>query len=479
MFGNLLKSVLGNAAAPQPGPTQPSSGDRVTVFTTVHAQGFAQYGRQFMDSFLRYWPKSYDLVIYAEGFDIPSPSSRVRIVDNASVQGLADFKLRHAQTPMAHGRNKNQDYSYRFDAVRFANKVFAMCDIARLHPSRYVLWLDCDTATFQGVPADFVSRLLGSGEFMAYLGRTGMHSETGFLPFDLDHPGAQAFFSTLERFYASDAVFSLSEWHDCQVIDATRGVLQAQGALKARNLNAYGASHPFINSIPGLFMDHLKGPVRKDQQHSSGADFLVPPYTRVNLHGGRYSQLPVLLDEILPSDIVEVGTWSGWRAVQMALVSLRQGIPVHYRGFDVFEDFTPEFDQREMNVKPHFSKAEVTRLLQLVRDLYPSFSFELIQGDTNDTLRDLKADFAFIDGGHSVETIAHDFGALKSSAYVLLDDFYTGPIDTTRFGCNQALQGHPFMVLPKKDPVAGGGGTQFALFAADGNLAELGDLLRA
>lgn len=477
MFGNLLKSVLGSASQLQPDATPLTSKDQVTVFTTVHAEGYAQYGRQFIDSFLRFWPQSHELVIYAEGFDIPSPPPRVRVVDNATLQGLADFKQRHAESPLAHGNNP-KGYSYRFDAVRFANKVFAMCDIARQRPSRYVLWLDCDTSTFQGVPSDFVARLLASGEFMAYLGRYGLHSETGFLPFDLAHPGAKAFFNTLEQFYASDAVFSLSEWHDCEVIDATRSVLQAQGLLKARNLSIHGSSHPFINSVPGLFMDHLKGPVRKDKHQSLGNDFVIPPYTRVNLHGGRYSQLPVLLGNILPSTIIEVGTWSGWRAVQMALVSLQQGVSVHYKGYDVFENFTAEFDRKEMNVKPHFSKEEVTRLLQLVRELYPNFTFELIQGDTNDTLHHEQVDFAFIDGGHSVQTIAHDFNALKSSAYVLLDDYYTGPIDTHQFGCNQVLNGRPFAVLPKRDPVAGGGGTQFALFAADANLAELDELIR-
>lgn len=467
----MLKQVLSAMFAGKPMASGPNAmagggGEPVTVITSFHPAGFAQYGQEFVKSFDRHWPSNYKLVVYAEEFTYEPESPRITVLDlHAEIPALREFKRRHGAVPAARGQT-TKGYDYRFDAVRFANKSYVMCEAARRADTRLLLWLDGDTRSFLNVPTDFLVQLLRPGEFMAYLGRTGYHTETGFLPFDLQHPAAKEFFAALQSLYETDTIFTLREWHDCEAIDTCRAVFTAQGKMAARNLNRYGSGHPFINSVAGLFMDHMKGPNRKQAGSSAAQDYLVPPASRVGF-GGRYAQLPPLLHHLAPRDIVEVGTWSGWRAVQMALISLEQGLDVTYRGYDVFDDFTPEFDAREMNVKPHFSRDEVGRLLNLVADLYPRFSFELLQGNTNDTLKDERADFVFLDGGHSYETILNDFEAVKKSRVILLDDYYAGGIDTEGFGCNRVIAGIQHQVLPVKDAVRGGGTTQFALVSAE------------
>jgi hypothetical protein len=466
MLKRVLSSVFSGRGHAPPVPLGAGQGSSVTVVTSFHASGFAQYGRAFLESFVSHWPDNYSLWVYAEDFDLEPPDSRIKVFDlHATIPSLHQFKRRHAIQPMASGQTA-RGYDYRFDAVRFANKSFVMCDAARRSSTRHLLWLDGDTRAFLDVPPDFLTRVLSDGDFMAYLGRTGYHTETGFLPFDLQHPAAKEFFSTLESIYETDTIFSLREWHDCEAIDVCRAVLSAQGRLRAKNLNVYGTSHPFNNSVVGLFMDHMKGPARKQAGQSHHGDYLIPPPARVNFNEGRYGQIPPLMKHLLPSEIIEVGTWSGWRGVQMSLPSLSAGKPVHYKGFDVFEQFTAEFDAREMNVKPHFALAEVERLLKLVSEIYPHFSFELIQGNTNETLKDEQAQFVFLDGGHSVETIQNDFDAVKRSEVILLDDYYAGGIDTTTYGCNRIIERLPHQVLPVKDPVSGGGSTQFALVSS-------------
>lgn len=466
MLGNVLKSVWNQKKRSVDARLSEAPQDKVVVFTTMHAAGFNKYGTRFLDTFLKFWPENYELHIYAEDFDIARAGDRVKVLDlHASIPELQAFKRRHALNPVAAGQQK-KGYNYRFDAVRFANKSFVMWHAYQNRTSRHALWLDADTVAFLPVPRDFVQRILADGEFMAYLGRLGVHSETGFLPYDFGHAGAAEFFDTLKSMYVSDTVFSLQEWHDCQVIDAIRVVLQAQGKISAKNLNVFGAAHPFVNSVAGLFLDHMKGPQRKDAGRSAGDDYLIPPYSRVNFYAGRYSQVPGLIEEIKPRSIVEVGTWSGWRAVQMCLIALQHQPEVHYRGFDVFEVFTKEFDAHEMNVKPHFSREEVDRLLSLLAQIYPEFTYELIQGNTNETLKNETADFVFLDGGHSVETIRNDFEGVKNARRILLDDYYTGPIDTSLYGCNVIVEAQAagrFQLLPVKDPVAGGGHTQFVL----------------
>lgn len=138
-----------------------------------------------------------------------------------------------------------------------------------------------------------------------------------------------------------------------------------------------------------------------------------------------------------------------------------------YYGFDLFEDGTPEDDEAEFNVKPHY------RIL----DVLASFDFpaRLIKGYSTDTLpRFLEdmgpecVDFAFIDGGHSVATIESDWEnvskLVKPGGVILLDDYYSGMPEPflDQFGCNRLVETLQAEILPDADPVKGGGWVQIA-----------------
>ena len=171
----------------------------------------------------------------------------------------------------------------------------------------------------------------------------------------------------------------------------------------------------------------------------------------------RYSQLAQAVIEKQPKAILEIGTWNGGRAFE--LLSLAPG--AKYFGFDLFEEATPQTDREEMNVKAHFYKDIVERRLKSA-----GFDVFLYKGNTRETLKDFDepVDFVWLDGGHSVETIRSDWENVKRclapGAVVYFDDYYTGPIDTTRFGCNEIVKDLKHEVLPDKDPVKGGGWVQ-------------------
>ncbi len=153
--------------------------------------------------------------------------------------------------------------------------------------------------------------------------------------------------------------------------------------------------------------------------------------------------------------IVEIGTWNGVRALSLLNLSPDS----EYHGFDLFEDASPQTDKEEMNVKAHY-------YLEMVQERLTGFKAFLYKGNTRETLKNfnVKADFVWLDGGHSVETIRSDWENIKRcltpDAVVFFDDYYTGPIDTTRFGCNEIVKDLKHEVLPQKDPVAGGGSVQ-------------------
>jgi predicted O-methyltransferase YrrM len=169
----------------------------------------------------------------------------------------------------------------------------------------------------------------------------------------------------------------------------------------------------------------------------------------------RYERLIALVKEKQPKAILEIGTWNGRRALEMLMASPDS----KYYGFDLFEDSDAFTDAEEKNVKPHYT-------LRGVKAYLDGFDVVLHKGNTRATLKDFDkpVDFVWLDGGHSVETVRSDWENVKRvlmpGATVLFDDYYTGPIDTRRFGCNEIVKSLNHEVLPDADPVSGGGFVQ-------------------
>jgi predicted O-methyltransferase YrrM len=160
----------------------------------------------------------------------------------------------------------------------------------------------------------------------------------------------------------------------------------------------------------------------------------------------RYFKLLDIVKEKKPKHIVEIGTWNGKRAVEMMAVS-----NAYYTGFDLFEDASKKSDEEEMNVKQPADMMDVAKAMEM-----SGFNkFCLIRGNTLKTLPEWvnsddfqPFDFAFIDGGHSVETIKSDYEHIKKAispgGTIVLDDWYDPPLEG--FGCNFIEDGelHPF-----------------------------------
>jgi len=189
---------------------------------------------------------------------------------------------------------------------------------------------------------------------------------------------------------------------------------------------------------------------------------------------GRYDQLLDIIADKKPRTIVEIGTWDGERAMMMAEEALKYQPEVEYLGFDLFEDATPELDERELNVKKHVTIGEVEAKLAEFKREFPGFTYRLVRGDTRETLggRGIQLtniDLAFIDGGHSVETIANDYNAVCQAKTIILDDYYIRGAegegyDIKEFGCNGLVESlEEKHLLPIVDDLPNGGYVQMAM----------------
>lgn len=232
----------------------------VTVVTGFSPTGYEQYGKRFLETFDRYWPKSVDLLVYAEE-EVPVPRGEFR--DLFSIEGCASFIESYRDDPAANGlmpslswkqKEIEGGYSFRFDAWKFCRQGFIPFAAAQGRTG-ILIWLDADVVTFAPVPEGFAESLVSAP--VAYLGRAPKHSEIGFMGFRL--PEA---LPVLERFrdhYATGSVFSLREWHSAYVFD--RALMDS--GVASVDLTPGGSGHVWRQSPLAAYTEHLKGPARK------------------------------------------------------------------------------------------------------------------------------------------------------------------------------------------------------------------------
>jgi hypothetical protein len=170
-------------------------------------------------------------------------------------------------------------------------------------------------------------------------------------------------------------------------------------------------------------------------------------YRLVTTHPRRYANLFRTIYERRCRSIVEIGTWNGAHAEQMIrTAAVRAPIEdVRYRGFDLFEDLSDEELARELSKRPPRYEEVLARLRRIGADV------RLIRGNTRVTLPKAtdqlrQADFVFIDGGHSIETITSDWnavrGAMRADATVVFDDYYVDPgPELEGLGCQTIIAG--------------------------------------
>jgi hypothetical protein len=169
------------------------------------------------------------------------------VVTTFSAEG---YKGRHLNNPAAHGIGEYGQQDYRFNAVKFCHKVFALNDCALNSGADKMYWIDADCVAFDAVTPDLLARVLPGGVYTCYLGSNETHSECGFLGFDLHHPRNREFMEFWRQIYAEDLVFDLPQWHDSYVYDMVRKSYEDRGLITAFDLRADKNvdHHPFVNS---------------------------------------------------------------------------------------------------------------------------------------------------------------------------------------------------------------------------------------
>jgi hypothetical protein len=91
-------------------------------------------------------------------------------------------------------------------------------------------------------------------------------------------------------------------------------------------------------------------------------------------------------------------------------------------GYDIFGRETSEFHIAEDNGKGAGNFVKCDRSMNKIAQRNKNVTYQLIEGYTTDTLKPTIVDYAYIDGGHSYETVKWDHQQLKDSSVIIFDD---------------------------------------------------------
>lgn len=240
---------------------------KIIAATTFSVNGYNEYAHRLIKTFIQYWPKTVTLYAYYD--DIPPSGWRDTASNVVYVKlnepDLLKFKQQNAKNP------KQSNTNFMNDGIRFSHKVFAYTDAALNHNAEIAVWLDGDSITHRPVTEDVVLSWLG-GKMAGALLRPWQYTETGFHIFDMRFKEASKFMKEWRDYYVNNTIWDLPHYTDCHTYDATMAKFPS---TLWHNLSPnIKHPHPFVNGVLGEYMDHAKGP-RKKEGRSKKTDLAV------------------------------------------------------------------------------------------------------------------------------------------------------------------------------------------------------------
>ena len=227
------------------------------VVSTVHKAGFDQYGQEWLDG-VKFWPAGTEFILYTEGFDVQADGVDCRRIE--SLERAETFKRRYKHY---------KPIEWRWDVVRFSNKMFAAYDA--LYDYRGIgVWLDADAITYNQLSDEYIANMLPNDAYMALFKRIGWATETGFWLMNCGHHEHASFLDTWIKWLETDSFKTLQQWCDNSMLDATVRLFERDKRIKTVSLSDKWETHdhPMSKVELARYIDHLKGEDRKKAKHS-------------------------------------------------------------------------------------------------------------------------------------------------------------------------------------------------------------------
>jgi hypothetical protein len=220
----------------------------IKVITSQSQAYYDRIGKDCLESFLEFWPKSIKIELYAEEF-IPDTQNENLIVNSMeNVLEKWNFYL------------KERDATSKRKMAKFWLKSFVLLDALENTSEDILIWLDSDVITHKQITENFLYSLLSEDDLLCDIPAKGSlkdkESETGFCMINMNHPLLSEFKKSYEFYYIDKNIKNLPREIDSSVWWAARTAVEKLGA-KMNGLDSTINTHvPFMGTILKDYMRH-------------------------------------------------------------------------------------------------------------------------------------------------------------------------------------------------------------------------------
>lgn len=222
-----------------------------------------------LDTWLHFFPRNVKIVIYSEDKIENKPAQKnLEWKDLYSTcPKLVEFKEKHKDNPHYNGERVKQDrLKFRWNAIKFAHKVFPFVNEVKDQNTGKIVWLDADVLAHEKLTDSFFEEVCPNNYALSYLGRPGTWSECGWMYYNLDNSVAQDFLKKYEDVYTSNKLEELTETHDSFVFDHVMSTFEDRSQFLNLNTNMKTNKHPFHESPLRKCLTHHKGHNKERKQ---------------------------------------------------------------------------------------------------------------------------------------------------------------------------------------------------------------------
>jgi hypothetical protein len=141
-----------------------------------------------IETWLRFWPKDYKLIIYTEGYDLIEKDDRLTEIDiNDACPDLVIFKEKSRE--IIKDSTDKKLINRISKTIKWCHKVYAMQHALSNCQANNLIFLDGDTYTKKTVNSNLADQLVSNHLFAVHFEKLkhGLHFETGLISFNNKH----------------------------------------------------------------------------------------------------------------------------------------------------------------------------------------------------------------------------------------------------------------------------------------------------
>lgn len=237
------------------------------IITSFNEKYWLEIAKENITLLDRHWPTSYQIGLYHQlSFSENVFSDRVKWFDlYEKCPELPQFVENWKDHPKANGTHSlKPNMGFRWNAIKFCHKTFAIWHHAKIQKNGWLIWLDCDAVVFKQVEDNFLKTICPDDYAVSYMGRPGKYSECGFIGFNLSKKESREFLLEWEDLYLSGKFIELQETHDSWTFDWIRKQKDPSLFFNV-NSKAVTDKNPFSQSLIGSHIAHAKGNGKQKQ----------------------------------------------------------------------------------------------------------------------------------------------------------------------------------------------------------------------